>query len=176
MKTSDIKVGAQYAMADNHDWNGGYRGRQEQKAERVTVIEAGLERTTHASGYGHGKKVKDGVLVSATGSPDGAKVVSARAIREPWDTFAKRRQELRDADSARRGEAAAAADAVTARLTAALPDGFVFSPGALPELEPGRRVPTTRPRLESFEQLADLLEAAVEHGRALERSNTVATD
>jgi hypothetical protein len=111
-------------MADNHDWNGGYRGRQEQKAERVTVIEAGLERTTHASGYGHGKKVKDGVLVSATGSPDGAKVVSARAIREPWDTFAKRRQELRDADSARRGEAAAAADAVTARLTAALPDGF----------------------------------------------------
>jgi hypothetical protein len=174
MKTADIKVGDEYAMADNHDWSGGYRGLQPQKATRVRVLEVGLERTTRATGYGHGRKVLDGVRVSTTGSDDDAKLVSARIIREPWDTFARRRQVLRDAESDRRAEAAAVADAATARITTCLPEGFDFPAGTRPALEPGQRVPTTRPKFESFDQLADLLEAAVEHGRALERSNALA--
>lgn len=164
MKTADIKVGEDYAFAQDYEWRTS-RYNRDQVAVKARVLETRLAmgrpyyRSLEPTGPKNGIKIE----FEKHGSKQ-TKIVRSREIREEWASYAERR----DAQNERKREAneslEQATETMRQRILAVLPD---IDEAKLPEVRTSYNGEKSvyRPSFE-WGQIAQMLEEAFEAGAA----------
>lgn len=163
MKKKDIEVDGVYAVAEQHQWMPShYDVRRGRVAAKAKVLEVGVPR--------RGSATQDGVKIQLLERMSGVYgrhvgdtiVVSSREVRELWSEFAPRRKRWEDEQIRAQESAERAAQALTKRITDALPEGFDVS-DVVPRLN---RIGTFNTSMQmQYTRLANLLEAAAQNAK-----------
>lgn len=152
MKTADIVIGEDYALAEAWQWKRG-------EAKRVTVTATRVPRR-YWTDY-HQRTKNDGVRVQL---PTGKATVAIPAdIRQPWAEYDAVRQAADAALKLELSRKESLALRLIDDLRGLLPVGYEFGSGVLPSQRRDGTY-TRRPTFGSHKELLDLLTAAYEFG------------